>query len=162
MKKRVIALVLVVAVCGCAGMRPQPLYRSGESSREAHLPRVSRDDLLSEVSIYHGARYREGGTSMVGVDCSGLIQAVFGSLGVRLPRTVTEQFGHGVPVSRKDVRTGDLVFFGKTGLPAHVGIAISNTEMIHASSSKGVLVEDIDSFSRAMRLVGIRRIIRLM
>ena len=162
MKKRVIALLLMFMVWGCAGMTPKPLYRCGESSREAHLPRVSRDDLLNEVSIYHGARYREGGTSMVGVDCSGLVQAVFGSLGVRLPRTVADQFGRGVPVSRKDVKTGDLVFFGKTGLPTHVGIAISNTEMIHASSSRGVLVEDIDSFSQGMRLVGIRRIVRLI
>jgi len=161
MVRQIIGAFLVLSLWGCGAMKPAPIYRAGEAGREAELPRVVREDLLNEISLYHGAPYREGGTSMTGVDCSGLVQVVFTSLGLRLPRTVAEQYGHGIPVSSKDVRTGDLVFFGGSSLPSHVGIAISTREMIHASSSGGVVVESIDAFAGSMRLVGIRRIVRL-
>ena len=142
-------------------MKPAPIYRDQTSSLEAQLKRVSRDDLLNELSMYHGVRYEEGGSSLSGIDCSGLVWSVFGSLGVSLSRTAQEQFAHGIPLGRSDVRTGDLVFFGPGSRPRHVGIAMSYREMMHASSSRGVILEDIDSFSTTSELVGVRRIVRL-
>ena len=162
MRKTATALfVTVIAIAAGCGMKPAPIYRDQTSSLEARLPRVSRDQLLNELSLYHGARYQEGGSSLSGIDCSGLVQVVFAALGVRLPRTARDQFGHGMAVSRKDVRTGDLVFFGDAGLPSHVGIAVSGSDMMHASSSNGVVLEGIDEFSGHMPLVGVRRIVRL-
>jgi lipoprotein Spr/probable lipoprotein NlpC len=160
MQRLLIVVILTALVAGCA-MKPAPIYRDQASGHEGRLPRVSRDDLLNELSLYHGARYQEGGTSLSGLDCSGLVLVVFASLGVDLPRTTRQQFGHGIPLSRKNVRTGDLIFFGNSGVPGHVGIAVSNTEMMHTSSSRGVVLESIDGFTQAMRLVGIRRIVRL-
>lgn len=142
-------------------MKPAPLYRDQASSLEARLPRVRRDDLMNELSMYHGTRYKDGGYSLSGVDCSGLVGSVFAPLGVDLPRTAREQFAEGIPVGRRDVRTGDLVFFGTGRVPTHVGIAVSNTEMIHASSSRGVILESVDSFAEGLDLLGIRRVARV-
>jgi cell wall-associated NlpC family hydrolase len=160
MRKLGVCALLLVAVAGC-GLKPVPIYRDEGSSREARLPNVNRDDLMNELSMYHGVSYQEGGMSVSGVDCSGLVRVVFGSLGVSLPRTCMQQYGYGLPVSRKEIRTGDLVFFGKAGTPTHVGVAVSGREMVHASTSRGVVIENIDAFSDVMRLVGIRRIVRL-
>jgi cell wall-associated NlpC family hydrolase len=159
-KKRnllVLACALLAAV-SCSG-RASPIYTSDRTASDSELPVVNRDDLLNEISIYHGVPYRSGGTRITGVDCSGLVQAVYGSLGVDLPRTVAEQFGQGKPTSRRSVRTGDLVFFGKP--PDHVGIAISNTEVVHASASRGVVIDSIEELDRAMDASGFRRVVRL-
>jgi hypothetical protein len=160
MLRLLLALAGIGFLAGC-GVKPAPIYRDQASSLEARLSRVHRDDFLNELSLYQGAPYQEAGSSITGVDCSGLVLAVFGSFGVRLPRTVMEQFGHGLPLGRRDVRTGDLVFFGKGDQPTHVGIAVSGREMFHSSSSRGVILEDIDEFSRSLKILGIRRIVRL-
>jgi hypothetical protein len=156
-----IAVAAVLVVGGCAAMRPAPVYRDQSSVVEMRLPQVSRDDLLNELSIYHGVPYREGGDRISGIDCSGLVWKVFGSLGVELPRTVRDQFRCGMPIPRREIRTGDLVFFGPGDAPRHVGIAMSNRDMLHASSSRGVVLESIDGFARAMMPAGARRIVRL-
>jgi cell wall-associated NlpC family hydrolase len=160
MRQQAVVLSLLILLAGCA-MKPAPLYRDQTSSVEAQLPRISRDELLNELSLYHGVRYREGGNTLSGMDCSGLVHSVFGSFGVPLPRTAADQFGHGIPLGRGDIRTGDLVFFGSGRYPTHVGVALSNKEMMHASSSRGVVLEDIDVFAKTTELVGVRRIVRL-
>jgi cell wall-associated NlpC family hydrolase len=80
---------------------------------------------------------------------------------VDLYRRAIDQYGQGVPVSRRDVGTGDLLFFGRGGIPTHVGIAVSGSQMTHSSSSRGVIVDGIDEFSESMKLIGIRRVARL-
>ncbi len=152
-----LACALIAAV-SCSG-RASPVYTNERGASDADLPVVKRDDLLNEVSIYHGVPYRSGGTRITGVDCSGLILAVYGSLGVEMPRTVADQFAQGRPISRRSVRTGDLVFFGKP--PDHVGIAISSSEVIHASVSTGVVIDSIEDLDRSMHAFGYRRVVRL-
>ena len=156
----IVALGMAV-LAGC-GLRAVPMYRDPSPTVEAsRLPVVERNDLLSELSLYLGAPYREGGNSLSGIDCSGLARAVYGALGVDLYRRAIDQYGQGVPVSRRDVGTGDLLFFGRGGIPSHVGIAVSVSQMTHSSSSRGVIVEGIDEFSKSMKLIGIRRVARL-
>lgn len=149
---------LLVGTVACSG-RSSPLYTTDRSASDSDLPVVNRDDLLNELSIYHGVPYRSGGTRITGVDCSGLVQAVFNSVGVDLPRTAVEQFAQGRPIGKGSVRTGDLVFFGKP--PDHVGVAISNKEVVHASVSRGVVVDSIEDLDQSMNASGYRRIVRL-
>ncbi len=155
----IVALGMAV-LAGC-GLRAVPMYRDPSPTVEASLPVVERDGLLSELSLYQGTPYREGGNSLSGIDCSGLARAVYGVLGVDLYRRTIDQYGQGVPVSRRDVGTGDLLFFGRGGIPTHVGIAVSGSQMTHSSSSRGVIVDGIDEFSESMKLIGIRRVARL-
>lgn len=87
---------------------------------------------VAKARQYTGVRYVWGGEDpATGVDCSGLVQSVFGSLGIDLPRVAADQSraGRAVP-SLEAARPGDLVFFGK---PAHhVGIYVGDGKMIDA------------------------------
>ena len=77
-----------------------------------------------------GTPYVWGGASpRSGFDCSGLVQYVYGKLGIPLPHYTVSQYGRGRPVSRSSLRPGDLVFF--YGLN-HVGIYAGGGKYIHA------------------------------
>ncbi len=97
---------------------------------------------------WKGTRYRLGGTSRSGVDCSGFMQITFRDLfGIDLPRTTTEQSKEGTRVSKNDLQTGDLVFF-KTGRGPngkHVGVYVKNGQFLHASTKGGVIYSDMNS-----------------
>jgi cell wall-associated NlpC family hydrolase len=80
-----------------------------------------------------GIPYVWGGASpRSGFDCSGLVQYVYGKVGVSLPHYTVSQYGHGRAVSRSGLRPGDLVFF--SGLN-HVGIYAGDGKYIHAPRS---------------------------
>jgi cell wall-associated NlpC family hydrolase len=80
-----------------------------------------------------GIPYVWGGASpRSGFDCSGLVQYVYGKLGIPLPHYTVSQYGHGRPVSRSSLRPGDLVFFYRLG---HVGIYAGGGKYIHAPRS---------------------------
>lgn len=75
--------------------------------------------------------YVWGGTSKNGADCSGFVQSVFKQNGVNISRTTSTQINDGTPVDLKDLKIGDLVFYGK-GSPSHVGIYIGNGLVRHS------------------------------
>jgi cell wall-associated NlpC family hydrolase len=86
-------------------------------------------------------------------DCSGLTSYAWASAGVSLPHSSSQQYNQGTHISRSQVRAGDLVFFYSP--ISHVGIAINNTQMVHASTfGVPVKIADIDSspFVGATRL----------
>ena len=93
-----------------------------------------------------GVRYKWGGESMSGFDCSGLVYYVFKENGITLGRTCKKQYTAGTPISMDELQPGDLVFFQNTyttGL-SHVGIYIGNGEFIHASSD-GVMTSKLSN-----------------
>ncbi|HST66555.1 MAG TPA: NlpC/P60 family protein [Mycobacteriales bacterium] len=86
-------------------------------------------------------------------DCSGLTSYAWAAAGVSLPHSSSQQYGYGTHISRSQVRAGDLVFFYSP--ISHVGIAINNTQMVHASTfGVPVKIASIDSspFVGATRL----------
>ena len=117
--------------------------------------------LLSTALALRGIRYRNGGSDMSGFDCSGFVQYVFAQHGRALPREVREQYRVGDEIDRDDVRPGDLVFFETVSDGAsHVGIALGDTEFVHAPSSRGVVrVERYSSSYWHKRWVGARRVL---
>ena len=100
-----------------------------------------------------GLPYRWGGEGPGSYDCSGLTMRAWQRAGVSLPHSSAQQYGYGTHISRSQVRAGDLVFFYSP--ISHVGIAINNTQMVHASTfGVPVKVANIDSspFVGATRL----------
>ena len=104
---------------------------------------------------YLGIPYVWGGaTPEQGLDCSGLVQYVYGKLGIPLTHYAAFQFREGDPVASQDLRPGDLVFFNpKADGPGHVGIYIGNGMMVHAPR-RGDVVRIADLASRAGRYMG--------
>lgn len=117
--------------------------------------------LLQIVESYIGTRYRYGGTSRKGLDCSGLVYVVFRELNrAKLPRTTRRLKKLGRVVQRSEVRPGDLAFFtlGHRGTVDHVGICVGKGRFAHASSSKGVMYSGLaDDYFRG-KLVFVRRL----
>lgn len=96
--------------------------------------------VVAESKKFLGVQYLWGGTSGFGFDCSGFTYSVFHVLGVTIPRDAAPQAASGVPVQRKNLRPGDLVFFRNgSGVVVHVGIFIGSSNgvpsVIHSPST---------------------------
>ncbi|OYT75638.1 MAG: hypothetical protein CFK49_02080 [Armatimonadetes bacterium JP3_11] len=109
---------------------------------------------------YLGARYRYGGSSSRGFDCSGFTAYIYRRHGINLPHNSSAQYRVGKPVSRSELRPGDLVFFRTRGSRiSHVGIYIGDGKFVHASSARGrVRIDTLNSGYYKQRYVGARRI----
>ena len=132
--------------------------------------------LLSEVIAFtHNAMqqpnyYLWGGTVGPNYDCSGLMQAAFASVGVRLPRDAYQQEGFLLPISMTELEPGDLVFFGTPQKATHVGLYLGEGRYIHSSGKEigrngigiDVLSEQGDTVSQSYykQLRGAGRVIR--
>jgi len=119
--------------------------------------------VIEAARSYQGTPYLYGGTTRLGLDCSGLLQLSFGEAGVTIPRSSNEQAGWGDPVKSTDLRPGDLVFFGASPgsrTITHVGMVTvadgEGIDFIHASTSLGVVENSLESdyyLSRFIRAV---------
>jgi len=106
--------------------------------------------------------YRFGGSSFLGIDCSGYVQKVFSLLNIPLPRTAREQFRVGEPVRKDDLSMGDLVFFRTyASFPSHVGIYLGDNLFIHASSrGKKVTIDSLETPYYFRRFIGAKRLLK--
>ncbi|RNI30365.1 NlpC/P60 family protein [Rufibacter immobilis] len=128
---------------------PRSIRISSSNNNKA----VSRDiqTVISTARSYRGTPYKFGGTSRVGMDCSGLLCTSFQAIDVNLPRTSTEQSQFGPAIAPHQLRAGDLVFFSSSNSAyniTHVGMVTevkSENEIwfIHASTSLGVTEDNL-------------------
>ncbi|MGZ8559427.1 MAG: C40 family peptidase [Chitinophagaceae bacterium] len=115
--------------------------------------------LLEFVDEWYGTRYRYGGTTKSGIDCSAFVQAIYvAAFAVTLPRTARDQYRYSRIISATEMKTGDLVFFNTTGGISHVGIYLQNNKFVHASSAYGVTISDMFDPFYIKRFIGIGRI----
>jgi hypothetical protein len=114
---------------------------------------------------YEGVRYRYGGRSERGFDCSGFVGRVFAELGYDLPRSAYQQYELGLEVSANELAVGDLLFFHtrpRSKRISHVALYLGNGRFIHAVSGRGrVTFDDLNTEYYAARFVGARRIIAM-
>lgn len=135
---RILMALLVAAIAGCAGSpeapdRPTVARASDKAARKA--VDYARDMV--------GKPYKYAGDTPAGFDCSGLVRYSYGKAGVRLPRDTRSQRDISVPVSLRNLREGDLLFFDQEGKKAsHVGMYIGDGRFVHAPSSGGKVRTD--------------------
>lgn len=106
----------------------------------------TREALRNTAAIYQGVRYKWGGTTPRGFDCSGYMRYIFEKNGMSMVRTAQQQVGEGIIIPYDQLQCGDLVFFTRThggSLVTHVGMYIGDGKMIHAGSSRGVVIADL-------------------
>ena len=103
------------------------------------------NEILDEYHDWKGVKYRWGGDSRRGIDCSAFTRRMFKEISVHLPRTSSEQLRTGKKISKKHLKAGDLVFFKTSRRERHVGIYVGNDQFIHASTNKGVTTSSLNN-----------------
>lgn len=147
------------------------LYTGGEydfdSSYSYNFDVVSMENVMDEAFSHLGARYRHGAKGPYAFDCSGFTSYVYGQIGVQLSPSSRDQYASNMPISNRELQRGDLVFFsGRSGRGGvgHVGIVVDVDEhtgsfnFIHASVSRGVMVNNSNEAYYRSRYIGARRV----
>lgn len=165
--KRVIPVsFILVTLFGCSSSpeapfdEPAPSIEPIEVSKTVTPQLTTKASLMQVYKTWKGVRYRLGGSSFNGIDCSAFVQVAYrDALDMDVPRTTYMQSKMGKQVKYKDIRVGDLAFFKTTRTMRHVGIYIGNKQFMHASTSRGVIISRLDNPYWASKFWHFRRVI---
>lgn len=142
MKKVILLLLFSLILAACSSSK-KVVSKSVKRTTKA-------DRIVSNALKYKGVKYKFGGATRKGMDCSGVIYTAFGKENLQLPRTSKNMAKRGRKISLSKAQKGDLLFF-KTSKSKkeinHVGLIISSQKgqirFIHSTSSKGVIVSSL-------------------
>ncbi len=142
----------------------RPTKRKGTAIYSNTITTANVQKIINKAVSFKGTKYKYGGTSKRGMDCSGLMFVAFKNGNINLPRTALEQSKKGKKITTKKIKKGDLVFF-KTNRKKrinHVGLVVShkngNVKFVHTSSSRGVMISSLKDGYWANAYVMARRI----
>lgn len=145
-------LVFAALISGCSSYRPAPNTPAEQQRLDLSNSDWVKDILYAQYGEWRSVKYKGGGLSKSGVDCSGFVYLTFDTrFAIKLPRSTDEQINAGAEIPQSKLVPGDLVFF-KTGKSMrHVGIYIEDRKFLHASTEKGVMISSLDDqyWSRA-------------
>ncbi|MDD2166320.1 NlpC/P60 family protein [Glaesserella parasuis] len=141
--------------------KPATPTQLNKAKTTAKFASAEKQDVTQKVmNVYRqwaGTRYRLGGESKAGIDCSAFVQAIMDSaFSQHFPRSTAEQRHMGKSISKSELRPGDLVFFRKNN---HVGVYIGNGKFVHASSSQGVTTSSMSERYWAKSYTQSRRVL---
>lgn len=138
-----------------------------ETSKPLSVENLTKADLLIDKASEHiGTRYRRGGTTTAGFDCSGFMLFTFKNIDVTLPRTSQSMGDYGHTVEKSQAQKGDLIFFATLGRGriSHVGMITEVMEdeikFIHSSTSAGVMISSTKEDYYARSFVKINRVLK--
>ncbi len=150
-RRLLISFTITIYLFGCAispnGSSTAKITTYPSKSVDLTIAHIVKKLLYSQLREWRTTKYKLGGLTKKGIDCSGLVYVTFLTrFGIKLPRSTELQVKVGKRVNKYQLRPGDLVFF-KTGIfTRHVGIYIENNKFIHASTSKGVTISSLDDY----------------
>lgn len=155
MKKIFLLLLIAITFSSCGSSKKrrtapktQTVKIDARSKRAEKNPKA--DKVVNYALKFDGVKYKYGGTTKKGMDCSGLVFTSFNSEHIALPRSTSGLSSYGDWIDLKKVIKGDLLFFATSKNSRHVnhvGIVTEarngNVEFIHASTSNGVMVSNL-------------------
>lgn len=124
---------------------------SHDEEGDNHLDSDVRSKIVRTSKKHIGTPYVWAGTSPSGFDCSGFTSYIMKGVGEDIPRRSSDQYDQSIKLKKREVKKGDLVFFNNGSGVSHVGIIVSEKgsplTMIHSSSSKGIIITNIEESS---------------
>lgn len=153
-----LALFLTVSMAGCHSSKNSQKTNNekenignvshSKASEHDATPKPIANALINEARSWLGTPYKWGGHDHSGADCSGFLMEVYkAAVDVDIPRTTKDQRALCLYVDKDNISIGDIIFFtskNSGGKIAHVGMYVGNGRMIHASSSRGVVEDNLD------------------
>jgi lipoprotein Spr len=120
---------------------------------------IVNTSLYSFIDEWWATRYRYGGTSKKGIDCSSFTGKALESVyGITIPRTAAEQYEMAEKLPANELVEGDLVFFNTTGGVSHVGVYLGDSYFAHSSVSSGVTISSLQEHYYSRKFIGGGRI----
>lgn len=150
--KRLLSCILIALLLAACHSSRKTARRPDVPSVEFEKPSEGIDHdvasrLEKEARKWIGTKYRYGGQSRRGTDCSGMMMVIYeGVAGIKLPRDSRSQQKFCRQLKKSQIARGDLVFFAtskNSSRVSHVGMYIGDGDFIHASSSRGVIVSNL-------------------
>ncbi|WP_040247543.1 C40 family peptidase [Psychroserpens mesophilus] len=136
------------------------------TSNTYSAPSKTIESIIDYAQTFEGTRYKYGGTTKRGMDCSGLVVTAFQKENINLPRTTSALQSTGNWIDVKDVQEGDLLFFAtkkNSRKVNHVGIVTKSrpgyVEFIHSTTSRGVITSNLSERYWYLAYVQARRVI---
>jgi cell wall-associated NlpC family hydrolase len=143
MKKFLLFISIIsVLMSACSSSKNATSYKKKKAS--------TKEKVVSNALVFKGTKYKFGGTTKKGMDCSGVVYVAYKKENIQLPRVSKDMAKKGKKISLKEARKGDLLFF-RTHKSSrkinHVGLIISvknkQIKFIHSTSSKGVIISSL-------------------
>ena len=126
---------------------------------DQEVEKVRNLRLYKVIDEWYSVRYRLGGNSKKGIDCSSFTSLIFDAVYSQcLPRTAREQFDATYRLNQEELQEGDLVFFNTRGGISHVGVYLANGYFVHAGSSSGVVISHLSESYFSARYKGAGRL----
>ncbi len=111
---------------------------------DVEVESITNQQLYNAIEKWWGTRYRYGGATEKGIDCSAFTGTIIHQVyGLVLPRTARDQYAQCIKLEKEEMQQGDLVFFNTRGGISHVGIYLGNGYFTHASTSIGVTINNL-------------------
>ncbi len=129
---------------------------------DALVEKLTNIPLLEVIDRWWGTKYCMGGSTDNCLDCSAFTQIIMRDVyQVSLPRTSQEQYMMAEKIELEDLREGDLVFFNTGGKTiSHVGVYLLNNKFVHAATSGGVMISDLNEKYWQPKYRGAGRVIK--
>lgn len=147
-KNLIPTLLIFILFTGCIPNNIEQVQKEDnlsiiEKQKEANLLYI-QEALADFYQEWKNVKYKFGGESKKGIDCSAFTQRVFKEkFNLEIPRTTRTQVKIGETVKKSELELGDLIFFKTGKRDRHVGIYIGEGKFMHASI-KGVKITNLD------------------
>lgn len=126
---------------------------------DRNVESVSNHSLYRFIDDWWGTRYRYGGHTRKGIDCSAFSGRLYADVfGRDLPRTSREQFQACRRIDMENMAEGDLVFFNTRGGVSHVGVYLGDGYFVHSSTNDGVKISRLDEDYYRARFIAAGRL----
>lgn len=145
MKHLVILFLTLIFLASCSS-RKHAISTSKAARAAEVMANLKRKDLYRFITDWTGTPYKLGGMDKKGIDCSGFVLILEKDIyGLTLPRRSKDQAEVIKKKDKSHLKEGDLIFFSFGGNEVdHVGVYLNNDFFVHASTTRGVIVDDLN------------------